>query len=217
MLGNGLIICSGGMDSVTLLHEYKDRISDVLYIDYGSKHAHKEKPFAKYHAAELNKTFRSCEIDFARMGITSNLLMEGGEIPNGHYEDAVMKKTVVPFRNGIMLSIAASIAESIGCKELFIANHSGDHAVYPDCREAFIAPMQVAIFQGTYAGIELYSPYLGITKRNIAERGKELGIDYSTTWSCYKGGDVHCGKCGTCVERKMALEGFDPTEYQEAK
>jgi 7-cyano-7-deazaguanine synthase len=124
-----------------------------------------------------------------------------------------MKSTVVPFRNGIMLSIAAGLAESYELDAIMLANHSGDHAIYPDCRPEFIEGMAAAVEAGTYNGVKVVSPYCNMTKREIALRGRELGVDYSLTYSCYKGGEKHCGKCGTCVERKEALEGFDPTEY----
>ena len=115
-----------------------------------------------------------------------------------------------------MLSIAAGIAESNGLKYVLIANHGGDHSIYPDCRPEFITAINSAVASGTYAGIEIVAPYTDITKADIARRGKRLGIDYSETWSCYKGGDRHCGKCGTCVERKEALAEAgieDTTEY----
>ena len=127
-----------------------------------------------------------------------------------------MKQTVVPFRNGIMLSIAAGYAESIGATGLVIAAHSGDHAIYPDCREVFMLAMGDAIRLGTYAGVGVLRPFIAMTKAGIATRGHELGVDFSRTWSCYKGGDIHCGTCGTCVERREAflLAGLpDPTRY----
>jgi 7-cyano-7-deazaguanine synthase len=146
----------------------------------------------------------------------SDLLQSGGEIPKGHYEEQSMKKTVVPFRNGIMLSIAAGFAESLEARGLVIAAHSGDHAIYPDCREDFMKAMGDAIRLGTYAEVELLRPFIALTKADIAARGTELGVDYSRTWSCYVGGDTHCGECGTCVERREAflLAGVpDPTHY----
>ncbi len=127
-----------------------------------------------------------------------------------------MKSTVVPFRNGIMLSIAAGFAESRGAEAVVIAAHSGDHAIYPDCRESFLEPMARAIREGTYARIELLRPFVAMDKAAIARRGAELGVDFSRTWSCYKGGEIHCGACGTCVERREAFElaGLpDPTAY----
>ena len=158
-------------------------------------------------------------IPLAFMGkyFTSSLLEGADAIPEGHYADENMKSTVVPFRNGIMLSIAAGIAESRGLKNVLIANHGGDHSIYPDCRPEFINAMDAATKAGTYIDVRVKAPYTNITKTDIARRGKALGIDYSETWSCYKGGDVHCGKCGTCVERKEALEGAgieDNTIYE---
>jgi 7-cyano-7-deazaguanine synthase len=148
----------------------------------------------------------------------SDLLRSGGDIPEGHYAEESMKKTVVPFRNGIMLSIAAGFAESIGADAVTIAAHSGDHAIYPDCREPFMRAMGEAMEQGTYAGIKLLRPFIDMDKAAIARRGAELGVDFAETWSCYKGGEIHCGVCGTCVERREAflLAGLqDPTVYEQ--
>ena len=127
-----------------------------------------------------------------------------------------MKQTVVPFRNAIMLSIATGVAESSGASGLVIAAHSGDHAIYPDCREAFMRAMGEAMRQGTYAGVELLRPFIALNKAQIAAEGARLGVDFARTWSCYKGGEIHCGRCGTCVERREAFQvaGLpDPTVY----
>ena len=146
-------------------------------------------------------------------------LLEGSDaIPEGHYEDENMRSTVVPFRNGIMLSIAIGMAESNGLKKVYIANHGGDHTIYPDCRPEFIKAFNTASINGTYDGVAVVAPYTTIKKSDIAMKGLKLGIDYSETWSCYKGGDIHCGKCGTCIERKesLLLAGIeDKTEYEE--
>lgn len=146
-------------------------------------------------------------------------LLEGADaVPEGHYQDENMKSTVVPFRNGIMLSIACGLAESRGLTKVLIANHAGDHAIYPDCRATFIDAMNQAMAYGTYEHINIFAPYTSYSKTDIAKVGKVLGIDYSKTYSCYKGGEKHCGKCGTCVERKEALRDAgidDPTEYEE--
>ena len=128
-----------------------------------------------------------------------------------------MKSTVVPFRNGIMLSVAIGIAESNNLKNVLIANHGGDHTIYPDCRPEFIDAIDKAAQAGTYVDVHVVAPYTNITKTDIARRGAALGIDYTETWSCYKGGDKQCGKCGTCVERKEALRDAgieDLTEYE---
>lgn len=208
-----LIILSGGMDSVTLLHEYKERIAIALTFDYHSRHAAHEIACARWQCEQLGIRHIVLELPYMEQYLKSSLLQGGEEIPEGHYAEENMKSTVVPFRNGVMLSIAASIAESEELKYVMIANHGGDHTIYPDCRPAFVDAMDKAIEAGTFVGLHLLAPYTNITKRYIALRGKELGVDYSHTYSCYKGGDVHCGKCGTCVERKEALEGFDPTKY----
>lgn len=213
-MSKGIAIVSGGMDSVTLLYEFHAHIGLVCSFHYGSKHNDREIPFARLHAKQLGIQHIQIDLPFINRYFQSNLLQSGDEIPDGHYEDAVMKKTVVPFRNGVMLAIATGLAESYDLQKVLIANHFGDHAIYPDCRQSFITPMAEAMEQGTYAHIQLFSPYKGITKRDIALRGKELGIDYAQTWSCYKGQSLHCGTCGTCVERREALEGFDLTEYQ---
>lgn len=215
---DSVIIVSGGMDSITLLHEYKDRIALGISFDYGSNHNAKEIPFAELHCKRLGIKHITIPLEFMHKYFKSSLLEGADAIPEGHYEDENMKSTVVPFRNGIMLAIAAGIAESNGLDHVMIANHGGDHAIYPDCRPEFISAMSSATSAGSYNGVTVIAPYTSITKGDIARRGKELGIDYTETWSCYKGGDKHCGKCGTCVERKEALRDAgieDFTEYEE--
>lgn len=212
-----LIIVSGGMDSITLLNEYKDEIAMAVTFDYGSNHAKKEIPMAKLHCERLDIKHIVIPLAFIHEYFKSSLLEGADAIPEGHYAAENMKSTVVPFRNGIMLAIACGIAESNGLKEVMIANHSGDHAIYPDCRTEFINAMSEAMRLGTYEGISIIAPYSDITKTDIARHGKEIGLNYAETWSCYKGGEKHCGKCGTCVERKEALHDAgidDPTEYE---
>ena len=211
----GLLIYSGGLDSTTLLYEYKDSIDLAVTFDYGSKHNAKEIACAKENCRRLGIQHLIIPLGFIGQYFKSDLLQSGGEIPEGSYADENMKSTVVPFRNGIMLAVAAGLAESYGLDAVLLANHSGDHAIYPDCRPEFIDAFAAAVKAGTYEGIQVVSPYCNITKRDIALRGKALGLDYSLTYSCYKGGEKHCGKCGTCVERKEALAGFDPTVYEE--
>lgn len=215
---DSIIIVSGGMDSVTLLYDFKDRIALGISFDYGSNHNAKEIPFAKLHCERLGIKHITIPLDFMHQYFKSSLLEGADAIPEGHYQDENMKSTVVPFRNGIMLAIAAGMAESYGLSHVMIANHGGDHAIYPDCRPEFISAMSNATEAGSYNGVTVLAPYTNITKGDIARRGKELGIDYNETWSCYKGGEKHCGKCGTCVERKEALHyaGIeDTTEYEE--
>lgn len=212
---NKLIIVSGGMDSITLLHKENQNIKMALSFYYGQKHD-KELDFAKMNCKELNIEWYRIDISSILPYLKSDLLLTGKDIPEGHYEDVSMKKTVVPFRNGIMLSMACGIAESNGCKYILIANHSGDHVIYPDCRNDFIEAMSRAMFCGTYKNIEIQAPFTYMDKKQIGFIGKELNIDYGNrTWTCYKGKQVHCGKCGACVERKEALKGFDNTEYEK--
>ena len=202
---DALIILSGGMDSVTMLYEYRERIALALTFDYGSNHAENEISCARLHCERLGIRHIIIPLDFIHRYFTSSLLQGGDAIPEGHYTSENMASTVVPFRNGIMLSIACGMAESNGLKFVMIANHGGDHTIYPDCRDKFIQAMSQAMNAGTDTNVQVFAPYTNITKADIARRGKSLGLDYSETWSCYKGGSVHCGKCGTCIERKEAM------------
>lgn len=202
---NSAIIVSGGMDSITLLYDHKDEIALGISFDYGSNHNAREIPFAKMHCERLGIKHITINLDFMHQYFKSSLLDGAEAIPEGHYADDNMKSTVVPFRNGIMLAIAIGIAESDNLDQVFIANHGGDHTIYPDCRPEFINAIDAAATAGTYNNVKVIAPYTKITKSDIARIGKRLGIDYAETWSCYKGGEVHCGKCGTCVERKEAL------------
>lgn len=210
-----ILIYSGGLDSTTLLYEYRDSIALAVSFDYGSKHNEREIEYARKNCRKLGIEHLVIPLEFMQKYFRSSLLKGGEDIPEGSYDDSNMQSTVVPFRNGIMLAIAAGLAESRGLDAIMMANHGGDHAIYPDCRPEFVDAFGKAVEAGTYNGVKLLSPYCDITKRDIALRGKALGIDYSLTYSCYKGGEKHCGKCGTCTERKEALEGFDPTEYED--
>ena len=216
-----VVLLSGGMDSVTAFHEalLTQEVVAGLSFDYGAKHHARELPLAAWHCSRAGVPHRIAPLGFVAEEFRSDLLKTGGAIPEGHYEEESMKRTVVPFRNGIMLAIAAGFAESRGAEGVVLAAHAGDHAIYPDCREAFLAPMAEAIGAGTYAGIRLLRPFVSMDKAAIARRGAELGVDFSRTWSCYRGGALHCGACGTCVERREAfqLAGIqDPTVYASA-
>ena len=213
-----VVLCSGGLDSVTALHwaRRNHTLVAVLSFDYGAKHNHREIPCAIEHARKIGVSHQIIPLDFIGKYFVSDLLKGGGEIPAGHYAAENMRRTVVPFRNGIMLAAAAGFAESAGAGGLVIAAHSGDHTIYPDCREDFMRAMGDAMRLGTYAGIELFRPFITMDKRQIVTEGMRLGVDYALTWSCYKGGELHCGVCGTCVERREAfqLAGVkDPTVY----
>lgn len=214
---DSVIVVSGGMDSVTMLHEYADRIALGVSFDYGSNHNAREIKCAEKHCADLGIPHMTISLDFMAKYFRSSLLEGADAVPEGSYADDNMKSTVVPFRNGIMLSIACGLAESRGLSRVMIANHFGDHSIYPDCRKAFVEAMSRAMEAGTYEGITVDAPYTGISKTDIALRGKALGIDYSTTYSCYRGGEKHCGRCATCLERKEALAAAgieDNTGYE---
>lgn len=213
-----LVLLSGGMDSVTALHWARSEhdVVGAVSFDYGAKHNHREIPLAAWHCGQSDVKHDIIDLDFVNRLFTSDLLQSGGEVPDGHYAHETMKQTVVPFRNGIMLAIACGLAESREAEALVIAAHAGDHTIYPDCREPFMQGMATAMREGTYAKIELLRPFIHLDKAGIAKLGAALGVDYGKTWSCYKGGDLHCGKCGTCVERieAFALAGLDdPTIY----
>ena len=213
-----VVLCSGGMDSVTALHwaRREHDLAAAVSFDYGARHNRREIPFAAEHAAKLGVRHEVIRLPFMGSLFSSALLAGGGAIPDGHYEEEKMRRTVVPFRNAILLSISAGFAESVGAEALVIAAHGGDHAVYPDCREEFLESFDRAMRLGTYAGIKLLRPFVAMDKAGIAAAGARLGVDYARTWSCYKGGELHCGRCGTCVERREAFikAGLpDPTVY----
>ena len=202
---DSVLILSGGMDSVTLLYDEQERSALAVTFDYGSKHNAREIPFARLHCERLGIPHLVIPLHFMADCFKSSLLQGGEDIPEGHYADENMRSTVVPFRNGIMLSIAVGIAESNGLQYVMMANHGGDHTIYPDCTPQFVDAFDRAADAGTYVKVHLRSPYTHLTKADIARRGKALGINYAETWSCYKGEEKPCGKCGTCVERNEAL------------
>lgn len=214
---SSLLILSGGMDSVTLLYEYRDQIALAVNFHYGSNHNEREAECARYHCKNLGIELLEISLGFIGEYFHSSLLDGADAVPEGSYTEENMRSTVVPFRNGIMLAVAAGIAESNGLTRLLIASHAGDHAIYPDCRQGFIDAMGRAIEEGTYEDITLLAPYSALTKAQIASVGKRLGIDYSKTYSCYRGNEKHCGCCGTCVERREALAEagvVDSTSYE---
>lgn len=214
---DSIIVLSGGLDSTTLLYEYQSSIALAVSFDYGSNHNQRELAFAALHCERLGIKHLIIPLDFIHQYFHSSLLSGADAVPEGNYDDENMRSTVVPFRNGIMLAVAAGLAEDNGLQQIMMANHAGDHAIYPDCRPSFVQAMDNAVQAGTYNGVRLFTPYTNLTKADIARRGKALGIDYSETWSCYKGGEHHCGKCGTCTERIEALREAgveDKTVYE---
>ncbi|NVK46563.1 MAG: 7-cyano-7-deazaguanine synthase QueC [Rhodobacteraceae bacterium] len=216
-----LVICSGGLDSVSLAYVLaaSGTLSRLVSFDYGQRHA-KELEFAALAAKRLNVPHQI--IDMRRIGaaLTGSALTDDIDVPDGHYAEETMKITVVPNRNAIMLSIAFGIAAAAGDEAVATAVHGGDHFIYPDCRPAFteaFETMQKAALDG-YADIRLSTPFVHQSKADIVTAGAATGTPFADTWSCYKGGAQHCGRCGTCVERREAfhLAGVqDPTEYDD--
>ena len=214
---DSVIIYSGGLDSTTLLYEERDRVALAVTFDYGSNHAAREIACARIHCQRLGIEHVVIDLAFMKQHFASSLLGGADAIPEGNYDEENMKSTVVPFRNGIMLSIACGMAESRGLTRVLIANHGGDHAIYPDCRPEFIQAMDAAMQAGSYVGVKIAAPYTLLTKTELVRRGVAMGIDYGTTYSCYRGGEHHCGRCGTCTERREAFRQAgipDPTKYE---
>lgn len=215
-----LVNLSGGLDSTVLLHYLINKGAEVhaISFNYGSKHNKIEIEHAEKICDKLSVSHQIIPLDFINKCFKSDLLQTGGEIPEGHYAADNMKSTVVPFRNGIFYSISAGLAESYNCNFVALASHAGDHTIYPDCRGAFTQSMYNSIKLGTEKGIQLIAPFNRISKTDIVKIGKELNVDFSLTYSCYKGKEKHCGKCGTCFERKEAFQQsnvLDPTIYEE--
>lgn len=214
-----LVLLSGGVDSTTALHWAKQEheVVGALAFHYGSNHAEKELACARYQAQQLGIPYHEIDIRCISRHLSSALLNGADAIPTGAYDEENMKQTVVPFRNGIFLSIAAGVAESQGAEAVTIAAHAGDHSLYPDCREEYMQAMGQAIALGTYAGVQILRPFIRMSKGEIVALGARLGVDFAHTYSCYCGGDVHCGRCGTCQERREAFSAAhitDPTSYQ---
>lgn len=219
MTGEAVILLSGGMDSGVLLAWARSRyeVIHALSFDYGSKHAVRELAQARMLAEHYAARFVKIDLPFLNTLFSSSLLQSGEAVPEGSYAEENMRSTVVPFRNGIMLAIAIGYAENHAIPTVLIAAHAGDHPVYPDCRRSFMEAMSQAATQGTYAGVTVAAPFVAMDKQAIAELGRDMAFDFTQTWSCYKGGDIHCGRCATCLERKAALgyeKGLDPTRYR---
>ncbi len=213
------VLLSGGLDSTTVLHWAKlhHDVVAAFSFDYGSNHAAQELACARWQSVALGVPYHELNLAPVFCGMQSSLLSGAEAIPTGEYAEENMKSTVVPFRNGIFLAVAAGMAESMGADALVIAAHSGDHSIYPDCRPEFMEAMGNAIRLGTYAGLQILAPFIGDDKAAIVAVGTRLGVNFAHTYSCYKGGEHHCGLCATCRERKDAfrLAGIsDPTTYK---
>ena len=190
----------------------------ALSFDYGSNHAARELSCARWQAEQLGIPYHEIDLRSISAHLQSALLSGADAIPTADYAEDNLKQTVVPFRNGIFLAIAAGIAESNGAEGIVIAAHGGDHALYPDCREDFMAAMASAISLGTYANLQILRPFIDNNKGEITAIGAELGVDFSHTYSCYCGREQHCGQCATCRERREAFAASgmpDPTIYEQ--
>jgi len=201
-----ILSLSGGLDSSSLLFEYKDRIKLAVSFDYGSNHAKMEIASARKVAKKAGIPHRVINLKNAFKGFKSALLSGADAVPDMEYNAESIGQMVVPFRNGIFLSILAGLADSLGCKYVALANHGGDHTVYRDCRPEFTEAMNNAITLGTDHEVQFFSPYVNLSKGEVALRGIKNGLDPNWTYSCYKGGKEPCGVCPTCIERKEALE-----------
>lgn len=220
-----LVVCSGGLDSVTLAYQVaaERELMGLLTFDYGQRH-HTEISYAALAAERLSVPHRILDISPIGQLLGSSLTDENQTIPEGHYAADNMASTVVPNRNAIMLTIAFGLADSIGAESVAIAVHGGDHFIYPDCRpefiEAFAAMQHLAL--GKTPAIELFSPYLHISKGDIAKQSVKFNVPIHETWSCYNGDTngtgEQCGRCGTCVERLEAVHyagATDLTRYTD--
>jgi len=224
MSKKAVLIVSGGMDSVTLAHYFHAKRYDLtlLSFDYGQRHV-KELQFAKACADRLGGIHKIVDLHSVTALLPGSSLTDSSvEVPEGHYAAESMKVTVVPNRNAIMLAIAWAHAVAIGAEAVAFGAHAGDHFIYPDCRPEFFNAISNAFRKGNEGfgnpNLKLYAPFIDFTKAQVADLGREMGVHFEETWSCYNGREKHCGKCGTCVERKeaFALAGIvDPTEYEE--
>lgn len=213
-----VILLSGGMDSGVLLAWANARYDRIhcLSFDYGSKHGTREYEKARELAKHYGASLKRIALPFMDELFSSSLLSSGEDIPEGPYAEENISSTVVPFRNGIMLSIAVGYAENQGISTVLIASHGGDHPIYPDCRLSFTEAMSRAAREGTFNGVSVLAPFASFDKKDVADLGRKLGFDFRMTYSCYRGSELHCGRCATCLERKAALsqgQGLDPTEY----
>lgn len=213
-----VVIYSGGMDSFTVLNRALKDGKEVyaLSFDYGQRHV-KELECASSVCTSLNIKHKVIDISSINQLLAGSSLTDDIDIPEGHYEAENMKSTIVPNRNMILLSLAVGYAVSVGAAQVYYGAHSGDHAIYPDCRPEFVQKMNDVCQIANYESVEIFSPYLTVNKTAILTDGLNMGLDYSNTWTCYNGREKACGKCGACQER---LEAFaenkvtDPIAYE---
>lgn len=216
-----IVICSGGLDSVSLAHKVaaERELTALLSFDYGQRHA-KELDFAAACAQRLDVVHHVVDLRSVGAALSGSALTDDVDVPDGHYQEDTMRITVVPNRNAIMLAVGFGMAAAQGASAIAAAVHGGDHFIYPDCRPDFIdafQAMETKALDGV-AKVDLYTPFVTISKADIVTEGARHNTPFADTWSCYKGGDLHCGRCGTCVERREAfhLAGVDdPTVYAD--
>ena len=214
-----VVLFSGGLDSTVLVHHLLQEKADLklLSIDYGQRH-HKEIISSTQIAESLGVPHFVLSLPSLGQLLGGSALTDQEiSLPEGHYAEESMKATVVPNRNMILLSLAAGHAISLKYDTVAYATHAGDHTIYPDCRPEFADSMAHALTLADWSSINLLRPFVHWSKADLVRHGKKIGVPFEKTWSCYAGGDVHCGKCGTCVERKEAFElvGLsDPTQYK---
>jgi len=213
-----VVIFSGGMDSFTVLNRAIKDGKKVypLTFDYGQRHV-KEIECAKAICLELNLPHKVIDISAINQLLSGSSLTDDIDVPEGHYEEESMKSTVVPNRNMILLSLAVGYAVSVGAEQVYYGAHSGDHAIYPDCRPEFVMKMNDVCKIANYDAVEIFSPYLTVSKTAILTDGLKMGLDYSKTWTCYNGRELACGKCGACQERLEAFSdnnATDPLTYE---
>lgn len=215
-----IIIYSGGLDSTVLLYQLlaEGHTVQALSINYGQKHAVELERAAKI-TQNLKVPHEVADLSsIGKLLKNSSLTSAGLDVPEGHYAEDSMKSTVVPNRNMLMLSVAAAWAMSEKYDTVAYAAHGGDHHIYPDCREEFAQAVDQTIQLADWHKVSLYRPFVNLSKADIVKLGSELNVPFDQTWSCYKGGERHCGRCGTCIERREAfhLAGVDdPTLYDE--
>lgn len=213
-----VVIYSGGMDSYTVLNRALKDGYEVyaLSFDYGQRHV-KELEYAANVCQELNIHHKIVDISAINSIIAGSSLTDDIEVPEGHYESDNMKQTVVPNRNMILLSLAVGYAVSLEANKVYYGAHSGDHAIYPDCRPEFVQKMQDVCAIANYEAVDIVVPYLHLSKIEILTDGLNMGLDYAKTWTCYNGREKACGKCGACQERLEAFElnkATDPLSYE---
>jgi 7-cyano-7-deazaguanine synthase len=218
-----VVLLSGGLDSSTLLHQllYEDFEVTALAVRYGQRHSYELT--AANHIAELaGVPLVVCAADFGPIFASARSSQVGArvDVPEGHYADEAMKLTIVPNRNMLLLSMAGALAVSVAASVVAYAAHAGDHPIYPDCRPEFVALFDTTLRSATGDAVRLYAPFVGISKTDIVRRGAQLRVPFEHTYSCYAGRAAHCGRCGTCYERREAFRDArvpDPTTYDDSR